>query len=235
MASDSPQRVLVAGGTGGTGRWVVHRLGMIPLLTRVFTRDRRRAGKLGPVEVVEGSVLSQEDCTRAVDGCQAVICSVALHRTRWKGPSVDGDGVIHLARAADRAGVQRFILVSALGAGESWAPLPPPVKGLLQVLHLKPILVEKTRAEEHLRSSRLAWTILRPGFLHGGPMRSAPLLTVKGRAPGLCGRQALADVTVRCLSTANAIGRLLTIADGWLRCCLRGESFLLDVPWRPWS
>jgi len=48
-----------------------------------------------------------------------VICTLG---DRWVPPDgriVDGDGVINLAKAAELAGVRRFIVVSA---GDSWAP-----------------------------------------------------------------------------------------------------------------
>jgi len=226
---------LVAGGTGGIGRLAVRRLGQLRIPTRILTRDRSRAGGLGPVEVVQGNALVEEDCRRAAEDCDGVICAVGRHKTRWKGPSVDGDGIINLARAAEQAGARRFVLVSGLGVGDSWEWLPLPVKGLLRLMDLLPVLREKARSEEFVRSSGLAWTILRPGFLHGGRMRSEPVLTVTGRVPGICGRQAVADVAVRCLSAENAPGCVLTIADGWLRRRLRGgEPFRLGVPRAPW-
>ena len=108
-------RVLVAGATGGCGRLVVRRLRDLGVATQVLTRDARRAASLGPVEVVEGNALSPEDCRRAIEGCQAVICTLG---DRWVPPDgriVDGDGVINLAQAAARAGARRFILVSSGG------------------------------------------------------------------------------------------------------------------------
>jgi uncharacterized protein YbjT (DUF2867 family) len=236
MTTPSPQHVLVAGGTGGTGRLVVRRLALLRIPARVLTRDRHRAAALGRVDVVEGDARAEEDCRRALDGCDRVICTAGRHKARWQGPSVDGDGVINLARAAERAEVRRFVLVSALGVAESWQWLPRPVKWLLQLIDLRPLLRDKARSEEFVRSSGLAWTILRPGFLHGGPMRADPVLTVSGQVPGVCGRQALADVAVRCLEAHNAPGRVLAIADGWCRRWLRGgEPFQLDVPWASWS
>jgi uncharacterized protein YbjT (DUF2867 family) len=235
MTVASPERVLVAGGTGGTGRLAVRRLCLLGVPARVLTRNPRRAAGLGPVEVVQGDALSEGDCRRAVNGCGAVLCAAGVHTTRWKRPCVDGDGVINLARAAEQAGARRFALVSALGVGDSLEWMPLPVKGFFRLLNMAPLLREKARSEGYVRSSGLAWTILRPGLLHGGRMRSEPVLTASGRVPGLCGRQALADVAVRCLSTDNARGRVLTIADGWLRTWLRGEPFQLDVPWSPWS
>jgi uncharacterized protein YbjT (DUF2867 family) len=118
--------------------------------------------------------------------------------------------------------------------GESWEWIPLPVKWFFRLLDMAPLLREKARSEGYVRSSELAWTILRPGLLHGSRMRSDPVLTVTGRVPGLCGRQAVADVAVRCLGTENARGRVLTIADGWLRPWLQGEPVQLDVPWARW-
>jgi uncharacterized protein YbjT (DUF2867 family) len=228
------RRVLVAGGTGGTGRQAVRRLGLLGIPTRILTRDPRRAAGLGPVEVVQGDVLVEDNCRRAVDGCEGVISAVGMRKTHWKGPSVDGDGIINLAQAAEQAGVRHFVVVSSLGVGDSWGWAPLPVKGFFRLINATAVLREKARSEEFVRSSGLAWTILRPGFLHGFRMRSDPVLTVTGQAPGVCGRQAVADVAVRCLGTDNGRGRTLVIADGWTRRWLRGEPFQLDVPWAPW-
>ena len=106
--------VLLAGGTGATGRLAVRRLRGLRIPTRILTRDRRRLSGVAPVEVVQGDAMVEDDCRRAVDGCEGVSCAVGVHNTRWKGPCVDGDGIINLARAAGRAGVRRFVLVSSL-------------------------------------------------------------------------------------------------------------------------
>jgi uncharacterized protein YbjT (DUF2867 family) len=256
-ATKTVQRVLVAGGTGGTGRLAVGRLRSLGIPTRILTRDRRHAASggyrgvltrqwkpapmrdeggadsLGLVEVVEGDALVEEDCRRAVDGCDAIICTMGRGRRSWQGPSVDHEGIINLARAADQAG-SRFVLVSALGVGDSWKRQPLFIRALLgwamgQYRH------DKDRSEGFVEASGLAWTILRPGFLHDFQMRSEPVLTVSGHVPGFCGRHALADVAVRCLQTANAKCRALSIADAWCGHFLLGEPFALDVPWAPWD
>jgi uncharacterized protein YbjT (DUF2867 family) len=227
-------RVLVAGATGGCGRLVVRRLGELGVATQVFTRDARRAAQLGPVGVVEGNALSPEDCRRAVEGCQAVVCTLGDRWVPADGRIVDGDGVINLAKAAERAGARRFILVSSLGSGDSWAPFF--VRWLFRLLGVMPILQEKTRSEAHMRSSGLQWTILRPGFLTNFRMRGEPvLLPVAGRAPGLTTRQAVADVAVRCLQSADAVGQAYTVVDHLTRWAIwRGKPIHLEVPWAAW-
>jgi uncharacterized protein YbjT (DUF2867 family) len=227
-------RVLVAGATGGCGRLIVRRLRNLGVAAQALTRDARRAATLGPVDAVEGNALSPDDCRRAIDGCQAVICTLGERRVPPDGRIVDGDGVINLAKAAEQAGAQRFILVSGVGVGDSWAPFF--VYWLYWLLGVMPILREKTRSEEYVRSSGLQWTILRPGGLTHFRMRGEPvLLPARARVPEWTTRQAVADVVVRCLQSENAISQALTVVDHWAgRIVVGGAPFHLDVPWAPW-
>jgi uncharacterized protein YbjT (DUF2867 family) len=224
-------KVLVAGATGGCGRLVVRRLSDLSIATQVLTRDARRAASLGPVEVIEGNALSPEDCRRAIDGCQAVICTLGERWVPRDGRIVDGDGVINLAKAAELAGVRRFILVSG---ADSWAPFF--VRWLFRLLRVMPIAQEKARSEACVRSSGLQWTILWPGFLTNFRMRGEPgLLPVTGRVPGLTTRQAVADVAVRCLQSENAIDQTFIVVDHLMRWGIwRGKPIHLDVPWAAW-
>ena len=235
MLAPYPRKVLVAGATGGVGIEVVARLQALGVACRVLARDSGRAEKLGDVEVVEGDAMVETDCRRAVHGCDAVVCAIGHRRGPKDRPIVDGDGIIRLADAATAAGARRFVLVSTLGAGETWEWMPFPVKGYFHLLRLIPIVEEKTRSENHLRTLDLEWTILRPGALTNRAMKAEPLVTRDGRAGGLTSRQAVADVAVRCLRSPNTIGAALTVVDRAMRITLRmGGPFALDVGWRPW-
>lgn len=61
--------------------------------------------------------------------------------------SVDLDGNRNLVRAAEKSGVDRFVLISALGAALD---------------SQLPVLQAKATAEEELRTSSMSWTILQP-------------------------------------------------------------------------
>lgn len=225
--------VLVAGGTGGCGQLVVQRLVKQGRSVRVLTRNPQRASQLGSVEVYQGTVLSQEDCHRAVESCRAIVCTVGATVDDVGGQLVDGDGIINLARAAVDAKVERFILVSSLGVGDSWGWMPYPVQWFFQFHGEVPILQEKARSETYVRSAGIAWTILRPGFLTNSSMRAEPLLLPpSGRVPGITSRQAVADVVVRCLESDRAVRQTFTVVDNWLRKAIwRGEPVRLNVPW----
>ena len=233
---NEPRSVLVAGATRGVGVLVVKRLQVLGIGCRVLARDRKRAEALGGVDIVEGDALIAADCARAVEGCDAVVCTIGEHRVPRDRPIVDGIGVIQLADAAVAAGIRRFVLVSTLGAGDSWRRLPFPVRWYFRIFDLVPIVEEKTRSETHVRTLDLDWTILRPGQLTNLAMRARPLLTSGGRAGGTTTRQAVADVAVRCLRSPNAIGKVLTVLDRAMCFTAVGSPrFTLDTPWQPWG
>lgn len=68
---------------------------------------------------------------------------------------VDRDGAINLIDAASDKGVKHFVMLSSMAAGE-------PDRGPDE---LRDYLVAKGEADEYLRSSDLAYTIVRPGSL----------------------------------------------------------------------
>lgn len=142
--------VLVAGGTGRTGQWIV--LGLlnqgfnVRCLTRSFGRAEALFGPSGSnVDVFEGNVGSIVEVQDAVNDAAAVVCS---HGAPWWLPggfeSVDARGVENLVRAAVASpSVKRFVLVSADdGRG---------ARG-----------TAKRRAEDAVRASEIPYVILRP-------------------------------------------------------------------------
>lgn len=143
--------ILLAGGTGNLGRRVVRLLAARGLPVRVLTRDPARAAGLASagVEVASGDVRDPASIARAVAGARVIISAIqGFSGTGGDSPeTVDHAGNGILVRAAHEAGAEHFILVSVQGA----APDHP--MGLFRA---------KYRAEQELRASGLAWTILRP-------------------------------------------------------------------------
>jgi uncharacterized protein YbjT (DUF2867 family) len=110
--------ILVAGGTGLLGSQVVKTLTDAGEQVRVVTRDPRRASHLpAGVEVVVGDV-RRGPLDTAVEGCDRVVSAVhGFAGSRRTSPAaVDRDGNRALIAAAKRAGVDRFVLVSIVGA-----------------------------------------------------------------------------------------------------------------------
>jgi uncharacterized protein YbjT (DUF2867 family) len=143
--------ILIAGGTGNLGTQVARLLSARGLDVRVLTRDSARARNLEGdfVEVIPGDVLDPRAVERAVAGASTVIS--AIHGFAGTGDSnpqtVDRQGNSNLIQAAQRGTVEHFILVSIQGT----TPDHP-----MELFRMKYV------AEQELRASRLAWTIIRP-------------------------------------------------------------------------
>ena len=160
-------KVLVAGATGRTGRWVVSRLQHYGVPVKVLTRSAEKAKELGNVEVVEGKIQSEGDVAKAVAGCSAVISAMGSSEVFGDASpgEVDRDGVIRLVDQAAKAGVKHFGLVSSMAVTKWYHPLNL----------FAGVLSKKFEAEEHLRGvfgkEGRSYTIVRPGGLRdGGPL-----------------------------------------------------------------
>jgi len=140
--------ILVAGGTGTLGRRLIALLAARGEAVRILTRDPARAAGL-PGDVAVGDLRDRQSLARAVQGCSAVVAGahgfVGVGRTSPE--AIDRDGNRNLVRAAADSGVEHLVLLSTLGA----APDHP------MSLHRM-----KYAAEQALRDSGLAWTIVRP-------------------------------------------------------------------------
>jgi uncharacterized protein YbjT (DUF2867 family) len=143
--------IIVAGGSGTLGTRLLALLGDRGLDLRILTRDPDKARSLvrNEVEIEPGDVTDAATLERAVAGARTVVSAITGF-----GPArdvsartVDWQGNANLIRAARAAGVEHFILLSVCQA----APDHP-----IELFRMK------YRAEEELRASGLAWTIIRP-------------------------------------------------------------------------
>ncbi len=158
----SVERVLLTGGTGFVGRSVVRELLTHGLTPVCLVRSPQKLFKQHP-EVdpdrfvpVPGSLADQDALREAAEKCQAVIHLVGIIiERRLKGQtfrSVHVRGTQRVLEAARRAGVRRFLHMSALGAR------PDAASKYHQT---------KWTGEEYVRQSGLDWTIFRPSIIHG--------------------------------------------------------------------
>ncbi|GAA1970052.1 hypothetical protein GCM10009798_33450 [Nocardioides panacihumi] len=111
--------ILVAGGSGLLGRKVVQLLDANGEDVRVLSRDPARAAGLpAGAQVVTGD-LRRGRLDAVVGGCSCVISVVHgfTGPTRTSPAAVDKGGNSRLIAAATRAGVERFVLGSVVGAG----------------------------------------------------------------------------------------------------------------------
>jgi uncharacterized protein YbjT (DUF2867 family) len=164
--------ILVFGGTRGTGLEVVKELvarkEQVTVVTTGST-DNPTLKELG-VSVVSGNALDPKSIEEALKTAafRAVISTVGQRRGE---PSPDYEGNRNIIDATKAAGIERFVFVTVIGAGDS-AEAPP----WLARWFLKDIIAAKTKAEDHLKASGLAYTIVRPGGLLDKPASGQAVL-----------------------------------------------------------
>jgi len=111
------QRVLVAGATGYLGRFVCRELRARGYFVRALVRSPKRLERLWNVtdEIVHGEVTKPETLAGCCDDMDVVFSSVGVTRQKdgLSFRDVDYQGNVNLLREAQRAGVGRFVYVSA--------------------------------------------------------------------------------------------------------------------------
>jgi NADH dehydrogenase len=106
------------------------------------------------LELVEADVTAPDSLAAVVDGVRAIVHTVAIAIEKGKGgyEQVNYQGTVNLVRAAQAAGMSRFINLSQLGADPS---LP------------YRFLASKGKAQAYVAESKLDWTAFRPSVIWG--------------------------------------------------------------------
>jgi uncharacterized protein YbjT (DUF2867 family) len=155
--------VAIAGGHGRVGLRLGRLLAERGDQARGLIRREEQAENLreAGIEPVVCDMEAACDLVEAVSGADAVV--FAAGAGSGSGPdrkwTVDYGGAAKLILAARAAGVRRYAMVSAMGAGS------PPDGDEVFAIYLR----AKARADEELRASGLDWTIVRPGRLTDDP------------------------------------------------------------------
>jgi uncharacterized protein YbjT (DUF2867 family) len=144
--------ILVAGATGSTGLRL-----MTELLSRghspvALVRESSDTGSL-PAGVKQRLGDLTDLPEDACDGCDAVIFAAGSggDTSQEMTDKVDRDGAKRLIDLAAQAGVERFVMLSSVGAAD-----PDPDSTLAHYLQAK------HAADEHLKASGLSYAIVRP-------------------------------------------------------------------------
>ena len=119
--------VVVVGGSGFLGRYVVQELAATGDRLRIVVRRPEAAAflkplvALGQAQIVAGNVADAASMMRAFDGATAGINLVGIlaETGRQTFAAVQADGAGNAARAAAAAGVEAYVQMSAIGASAS--------------------------------------------------------------------------------------------------------------------
>lgn len=158
------------------------------------------------VEPVICDIERDDDVAEAVSGAEAVVFAAGAGpgsgaERKW---TVDYGGAVKLIDAARAEGIDRYVMVSAMGAAE-----PPPEGGDVFGEYLR----AKAKADSALVASGLAYTIVRPGGLTDDPPTG--LVQIGERLErGEIPRADVAEVLASVLGADNAIGKAFDLISG---------------------
>lgn len=121
MASDV---IVVFGGSGFVGRYVVRALAKAGKRVRVAMRrphlavDLRVMGDVGQIQLVQANVRNSDSVARAMEGADGVVNLVGILFEKGKQTfaSTQGEGAGTVAQEAAKAGITRYVHMSAIGA-----------------------------------------------------------------------------------------------------------------------
>lgn len=141
-----------------------------------------------------------------LDGVDAVVFAAG------GGPSsgaarkltVDRDAAALLADAAERSGISRYVMISALAADD----FDPDSEEVFQVY-----LRAKSEADADLRSRVLDWTVIRPGGLINDPP-TGRVTAAESTGTGSIARADVAAVVVEALLHTRAVRRQFELISG---------------------
>lgn len=153
--------VAVTGSTGFVGRHTVKGLLASGASVRALVRNPGKAAQVLPkdtpaenLQQIKGDLFDHASVRELVRGADAVVHTVGIRREQGgsRFDQIHIEGTRRVLEAAESGGVDRMVHISALGVRAN-AP--------------SAYYRTKWEAERLVRSSDLAWTILRPSIIHG--------------------------------------------------------------------
>jgi nucleoside-diphosphate-sugar epimerase len=221
--------IALTGSTGFIGRYVLQELCRRGYRLRVLLR-RPATLSAGVGSAVVGDLARPQNMSAALAGADAVIHSAGLAEAMSGSPEDDyrllnTEATLALARAAQRAGVRRFVFLSSIRAQsgptaarvltEGDPPAPTDAYGR-----------SKLAAEEGLARLDLDWVALRPVLVYGPGVKGnmarlmqlarspypLPIAALRARR-SLVSLESLAAALDCVLTTAGPLRRPLIVAD----------------------
>jgi uncharacterized protein YbjT (DUF2867 family) len=204
-------RIAIVGGHGQVARHLIHDLRRSDHDPVALVRKEEYRPELeergAEVRLLDIERQGVEDFAAAFDGCAAVVFAAGggpdgnIERKR----TVDLEGSLKSVEGARRAGIRRFVQISAIGVDD---PLPDDTGEVWRAY-----VEAKRDADAALRASDLDWTIIRPGRLTDDPATGLVDLGSEV-ARGDVTRADVAAVVAAVLDAPSTVGRQWDLVGG---------------------
>jgi uncharacterized protein YbjT (DUF2867 family) len=196
------KNVLVAGANGTTGRIIIDLLKRSKVYQPIaMVRKQEQKDHFEKENVSTVLADLEEDVSHTVKNADRVIFAAGSKGKNVIG--VDQDGAKKLTDAAKEAGLEKFVMLSAMGADN------PSIS-----TELEDYLKAKQNADHHLRSSGLNYSIVRPGRLTDDDGTGKIQLNEKLKIQGSISRADVAKTLVEALEEDVKHNEVFEILSG---------------------
>ena len=202
-------RVTVIGGSGRTGRLIVEQLVAARHQVVATIRNPKHMAemvKLGAEAQLVDLAKSEFDViVTAMKGSDAVV--FAAGSAAGETSELDRTGTLRTVRAAEKAGVKRYVSVSSIGAstGMSTRSMSDEMKDYYR---------QKRAAAKHITGSALDWTLVEPAELTDDKPAGKVTASLERIEEKAISRADVAAAVVAVLGDKRAIGKAIQIAGG---------------------
>lgn len=204
--------VVLAGATGETGLHIVRELVDKGFTVRGLVRDQAKAQQQnGDIATwVKADVRDPKTLTAVFVGADYAMSAIGSRER--EGPNsfeqIDWHGNRNLIDAAKAAGVKHYVLMTSGSAGSGKLTDP-------EAIRFGAGRIWKGMAEDHLRASGLAYTIVAPGGLrnYAGGEKGILLRARNQYEVGVISRDDVAAVMVECLKNPACQSKTLTVVN----------------------
>ncbi|MBU3018479.1 SDR family oxidoreductase [Paraglaciecola agarilytica] len=202
-------KTLIIGASGQIGKMTTQKLIAKEQEVVALVRDKEKLSDItsDKLDIIEGDL--EQDFSHAFQGCDKVIFAAGSGGSTGTDKTVLIDlwGACKAADYAKKADVSQFVMISSIGADD-------PAQGSDD---MKPYLVAKHIADEHLINSGLNYTILRPGGLQdeeakGGFQTAKP----ESREKMVITREDVADALVFSAGNTDLNNKIFELFNGEL-------------------
>ncbi len=204
------ESILLLGATGRTGKLALRYALSAGLAVTALARHPEKLAGFGNdrLRVLKGTPEDRAALSGALEGVDAVV-SVLSNSTKSSQPYFMRDSMQNCLELMAEKGLRRIVVVTALGAGDSFQYLPWLVQFMARHTKFKMIFNDHDEQERVVRRSKLDWTIVRPPRLNNRRKAKNLIISYKNkpRPANSLSRRQLAKFIIDILEEPEYFGK----------------------------